>query len=192
MSDYRIRTDGIDELMADLLEFGKLGEQNLNTAVKRTTGEAGRMIIDATPGSQKREWDIRFPERMVGEVTTNSRIMHFLEFGTGLHTEAPDGKRAKYKIAPRFAKALAFQGSGGKAFQVASRLDGRAVYRSKAGNMTVDKRRAASMVVVKYVMHPGIKPVRMLRNNLKRIEEAYEQNLEAALDATVKGERLGP
>ncbi len=192
MSEFKITTDGIEEFMADLLEFGELGEANLGAATKRTTGEAYRMIVDATPGSQKREWDMRFPEKMVGEVSTNSKIMHFLEYGTGLYTEAADGKRAKYKIAPRFAKALAFQGSGGKAYQVASRLDGRAVYRSKAGNMTVDKRRAANLVVRNYVMHPGIKPVRMVRNNLARMGQAYDEHLQAALDATVKGERLGP
>ncbi len=210
MSDFKITTDGIDEFMADLLALGELGEANLDTATKQTTGEAFRMIVDATPGSQKREWDMRFPEKMVGEVTTNSKIMHFLEYGTGLYTEAPDGKRAKYKIAPKFKKALAFQSAGGS-FQAARGADGQVMrnakgamlFKTKAGNVGLPRyRRGAGGVldapnlgkfaVVNYVMHPGIKPVRMVRNNLTRMEQAYDEHLQAALDATVKGERLGP
>ena len=210
MSDFKVTTDGIEELMADLLALDDLGESNLDTAVKRTTGEAHRMVVDDTPGSQKREWDMRFPGKMVGEVTTNSKVLWFLEYGTGLYTEAADGKRAKYKIAPKFKKALAFQSAGGS-FQAARGADGQVMrnakgamlFKTKAGNVGLPRyRRGADGVldapnlgkfaVRKYVMHPGIKPVRMVRNNLARMEQAFDERLQAALNATVKGERLGP
>lgn len=213
MSDRKITTDGIEELMADLLALGELGEDNLDTAIKQTTGFTHRTLVEATPGktgAQKREWAIGFPERLVGEVTTNSKILWFLEHGTGLYTEAADGKRAKYKIAPKFKKALAWQGSGGsfvpardQGGQIMRNAKGGILFRTAKGGVgtprwkqgaggVLDAPNLAKKIARKFVMHPGIKPVRMLRNNLQLIEEDFEQRLDAALDATVKGVRLGP
>ncbi|MNT36394.1 hypothetical protein D3C72_1724740 [compost metagenome] len=147
---------------------------------------------------------------MVSEVTTNSPVLWFLEYGTGLYTEAADGKRAKYKIAPKFKKALAWQGSGGsfvpardQGGQIMRNSKGGILFRTAKGGVgaprwkqgsggVLDAPNLAKMVARKFVMHPGIKPVRMLRNNLQLIEENFQQRLDAALDATVKGVRLGP
>ncbi len=189
--------DGLDELIRDIQAMGAAAEAEIERAIKETTAEAAALIVQSTPvgqtGHARRGWDMTFPAPLVGRISTNLPILWFLEFGTGLFSEADGAPKQKYKIAPVRAKALAFQWGKAATLGLTTSLHemgkdtkGRTLYRSKAGNATVNKRNAADLVVRKYVMHPGIKPVGMVRGNLRQIREIFQRNVEAASDRLVE------
>lgn len=189
--DLEVKFDGLDRLLTDLRRFGAAAEPELERAIEDTAQNALRVIQQATPvatGFTKRDWSVKADGKLRRVVYTNNPIAWFLEWGTGLHSEAPGAKRQKYKIEPKAKKALAFQGKGGSPYQLreggkpVTDAKGRAVYRSKAGNGTVNKANAASMVVRRYVMHPGIKPVAMVRGSLPILRAYFLQRVGEAAD----------
>lgn len=193
MNGFEVKFDGMDGLIKDMLSLSGAAENEIERAIKDTTAEAMRIIQQATPvgrtGAARGGWSMRFPSKLSGEVTTNSKVLWFLEWGTGLFGEGEGARRAKYKIAPVRAKALAFQwgkaeglGLSTSIHKMGTDAKGRTLYRSKAGNATISKKNAADLVVRRFVMHPGIKPVAMVRGNLPRIRAIFEANVQAAAD----------
>lgn len=192
MDAFSVTFEGLDKLVSDMREMVQDADKELEAAVKDTTAEAMRLIVQATPRGPNGAgaWSMSFPSRLSGLVSGNNRVLWFLEWGTGLFTEAEDGKHAKYKITPKNGKALSFHWagySGGHMFQFASRVkDRKPIYRSAKGNGTVNKKLAGNMTLFKFVMHPGIKPVGMVRGNLPRIREIFQLNTEAAADRIIE------
>lgn len=88
------------------------------------------------------------PDEIRARVGTDVEHAHYVEYGTGLH--GPKGRA--YEIKPKTKKALAFAAQAGTELAT-----GRALFRSRKGGLQ-RSRTGAQRVVVRKVIHPGIRP----------------------------------
>jgi hypothetical protein len=98
----------------------------------------------------------------------------YLEYGTGLWGP----KHAKYVILPKNKKALAFFSAAATELGT-----GRALYRSASRRGGLVKSRArAARVVVRKVIHPGIRPRPFLVPAFERYLPAFQRDLGAIIE----------
>lgn len=176
---FGIKLDGFDEMLRQIENVAELAESNLEAAVDDTALEVREILVDETrsPKSGKRV-DIGQYWRVVKNgksvwVINSSEFAAYLEFGTGIYNE---GEGLRDYITPRAPRHSAW----------ADR------YRAKHGK---EPPRVLSWVdpVTKERIFArrvkGMRPVRMVRNNMPEFREILENNVKAAVKATVRGER---
>lgn len=152
-------------------------------AVNRTIIQARTAIAESTPvgnytvfaGRAARGRDVKTGSRLrnsirqklatkadpVGIVFTNVYYAPFVEYGTGIHSEAPGGVKhgpggGRIFIRAKNAKALRWRGPNGQWF------------------------------FAKWVFNPGMRPAAMFRSNIPDMQASFRRNLADELDKLFK------
>lgn len=177
-----VSTDDLDKLMKELEGMSHAAKRNLNAAIVDTATEAREVLVKATVSPRDNRWLKDIAIKWVVVRTPNGAAVvnahehaAYLEWGTGIYNEGPGHKGLIY---PRQMRHSAWA----------------ARYREKTGKEPpkilswidpVTKER----VFARYVK--GMKPVRMVRDNMPELLRILEENVNLAVVRTAEGRPYG-